>query len=172
MKILIILSFLFICQNIMFAQQKDLLKSRIKEIKSSYAEIQEIGLNNCKNTSYVVYENNYTTQEKIPFTQTIKNCSVNDIYTVKTGQFNGDHWYSNVSIYYKNGYIFFIFEEGGGEGQKYETRYYCDSEERIIQELHSESEGSTDLNSPQIEIKENLRKHINQIIDLKPFNKI
>jgi hypothetical protein len=141
----------------MYAQQTDILKLKIKEIKSSYAEIQVIGLKNCKNESYIEYETNYTTQEKQPFTQTISSCKINNIFVVKTGNFSGDHWYSNISIYYKNGKIFFVFEEGGGEGQTYETRYYCDSEERIIQQLHRESERNANLNGPQAEIKENLQ---------------
>jgi len=167
-KLSFFLSSFFLFNNLLYAQQSDIIKLRIKEIKNWYAEIQSIGLKNCRTKSYIEYS--YSPYpEKKPFTQNVSICNINNLYAVKKGNFYGDHWGRTILVYYKNGKIFFVFETGGGEGQLYETRYYCDSEEKIIQELHRESEEYAELKEPQSEIKERIQKNIHQIIDLKPF---
>jgi len=167
----ILMAILFFFKNILYGQGADLINLRVNEIEKWYSEIQSIGLINCQSKSFIEYQYSPYPDKK-PFNQHVQSCKLKDAYIVKTGNFSGDHWGRHVSIYYKNEKIFFVIEEEGGEGQLYETRYYCDSEEKIIKQLDRQAEGGAELTGPPTENKDNLKKNIHQIIDLKPFKRL
>jgi hypothetical protein len=115
-------------------------EDRIQEIKEWYAEIQQIGLKNCSTKKRTKYDGFSPESEAIPFDQEASICKINDEYEVITGTFYGYESGSIVRIYKKNGRIFFVLLEGGGEGYTQETRLYCDANERIILHLQREAD--------------------------------
>ena len=74
-----------------------------------------------------------------------------------------------IPIYKRNGKIFFVFIEGGGEGWSFEKRYYCDEEENVIKHIEREAENGDAITGPQIEIEinksnPNVRKYVEEDI--------
>lgn len=144
-------------------------KERVAEIKKWYAEIQSIGLRNCKSKKFIKYDNPFNQNENIPFNQTVSICQLNNVYLIKKGQFEGHEWAEDVLIYYKNGLIFFVFIKGVSEGYTYERRYYLNSREKIIQELEREADYGEEFKGNHKEVSDNLNKDIREIIDLDVF---
>ena len=145
------------------AQTSTTNKARIAEIKKWYAEIQTIGLKNCKTKKYVKSDENHN-RERTSHDQKIQVCQLNNLYQVTKCQFTGYEWAQDVIIYRKNSKVFFVLIKGGSEGYVYERRYYCNEEEKLIQQLEREGEGG-ELNPNNIEKEqENLYKNIKVVL--------
>ena len=177
MKNLIMKSTLMLIFNLfinihLFSQTSESVKNRIIDIKKWYAEIQTIGLKNCKTKKYIKYDNPHSPNEKIPFNQTISVCRLDNSYLIRKGEYHGYEWAEDVFIYSKNEKIFFVFIKGNGEAYSYERRYYCNREEKIVQQLDREADGGEELKGANTENKTNINKDIREIIDLDPFNRI
>ena len=160
----------------LYSQTSESVKNRIIEIKKWYAEINAMGLKNCKSKSYQESEKRGEISPGKAFytshTQTISVCRLNDAYTVRKGQFQGHEWVLDIIIYLKNGKIFFVFEKGDGEGESWENRYYCNTNEKIIQQLDREAHGGEELNNTNKENKSNINKNIHEFFDLNKVKRI
>jgi len=160
MKLLIIVAILFGSLNAN-AQTSNNDKARIAEIKKWYAEIQTIGLNFCKTKKYVKYIQLSPT-EKFPTNQKIQDCQLNNLYQVTKCQFTYYEGNEEVIIYRKNSKVFFVLIKGASEGSVYERRYYCNQDEKLIQQLDRDGEG--ELTANNTENTENLYKNIKVIL--------
>jgi hypothetical protein len=58
--------------------------------------------------------------------------------------------------------VFFILIKGSSEGYLYERRYYCNQDEKLIQQLDRDGEG--ELKANNTENKENLFKNIKVVL--------
>lgn len=144
--------------------------NRINEIKKWYAEIQAIGMKNCKSKTFIQYDGFDNASEKMPFEQKIQICQLNSVFSLKKGEFRGYESNRTICVYYRNNKIFFVFETGGAEGNIYESRYYCDANEKIVQELLSETESGQESKGPNKKMMNNLKKDIRTVINLNDFN--
>jgi len=144
------------------AQTSSTTKARIAEIKKWYGEIQTIGLKNCKTKNYVKTDG-LTKEQKFPFNQKIQVCQLNNLYQVTKCQFTGYEWAQDVIIYRKNSKVFFVLITGGSEGYVYERRYYCNQDEKLIQQLDRDGEGGK-LKANNVENKIDLYKNIKVIL--------
>lgn len=144
--------------------------SRVSDIQKWYAEIQSIGLKNCTSKNYTVYES--FGDEEYPHGQSIQRCNLNPNYTLYNGDFSGHEWAENVKVYLKNGKIFFVFITGASEGYRYEVRFYCNEDEKIIKELRRDADFGEELSGPNSEDKTNINEDIRSVIDFKRFNRI
>jgi hypothetical protein len=144
------------------AQTSSVTKERIAEIKKWYGEIQTIGLKNCKTKNYVKTDG-LTQEQKVPFDQKIQVCQLNSFYQVTKCQFTGYEWDEEVIIYRKNSKVFFVFTTGGSEGYVYERRYYCNQDEKLIQQLDRDGEGG-ELKANNVENKTDLNKNIKVVL--------
>lgn len=143
------------------AQMSSTNKARIAEIKKWYGEIQTIGLKNCRTKTYVKTDG-LSGQQKLSFDQKIQDCQLNNLYHVTKCQFTGYEWADEVIIYRKNGKVFFVLIKGASEGYLYERRYYCNQDEKLIQQLDRDGEGELAPNNT--ENKENLYKNIKVVL--------
>jgi hypothetical protein len=143
------------------AQMSSTNKARIAEIKKWYAEIQTIGLKNCRTKKYVKYIQLSPT-EKFPTDQKIQDCQLNNLYKVTKCQFTYYEGEKEVIIYRKNRKVFFVLIKGSSEGYLYERRYYCNQDEKLIQQLDRDGEG--ELKANNTENKENLYKNIKVVL--------
>jgi hypothetical protein len=143
------------------AQTSSTNKARIAEIKKWYGEIQTIGLKNCKTKKYVKYIQLSPT-EKFPTDQKIQDCQLNNLYQVTKCQFTYYEGNEEVIIYRKNRKVFFILIKGSSEGSVYERRYYCNQDEKLIQQLDRDGEG--ELTANNTENTENLYKNIKVVL--------
>jgi len=123
-------------------------EERIQEIKLWYSEVQKIGMQNCETKKRVKYDSFDLDSEKIPFDQVVKTCKLDDHYELIRGEFGGYEWGQQLSIYKKDGEIFFVLVEGASEGWSYTKRYYCDRDENLIQLLENEAEGGEEVKGP------------------------
>jgi hypothetical protein len=123
-------------------------EERIQEIKVWYSEIQKIGMQNCETKKRVKYDSFDLDSEKIPFDQVVKTCKLDDHYEIIRGDFSGYEWYSQLTIYKKDGKIFFVLLTGASESWMYEKRYYCDRDENLIQLLENEADGGEEVKGP------------------------
>lgn len=131
------------------AEEKPQTKEeRIQEIKLWYSEIQKIGMQNCETKKRVKYDSFDLDSEKIPFDQVVKTCKLDDHYELIRGEFGGYEWGQQLSIYKKDGKIFFVLVEGASEGWSYTKRYYCDRDENLIQLLENEADGGEEVKGP------------------------
>jgi hypothetical protein len=144
------------------AQTSSVTKERIAEIKKWYAEIQTIGLKNCMTKNYVKTDG-LTSEKKYPFDQKIQVCQLNNLYQVTKCQFTGYEWDKEVIIYRKNSKVFFVFITGGSEGYVYERRYYCNQDEKLIQQLERDGEAG-ELKANNVENKTDLYKNIKVVL--------
>jgi hypothetical protein len=165
----LLFSLLFLSNNL-FSQSNELLASKIKNIKTWYAEMQTLNLNNCKTVTYIEYDG--LSEYKMPFDQTISLCEPNDTYTLLKGDFLGYEWYEKILIYMKNKKIFFVYVEGSMESFSFQSRYYCDSDEKIIQQMDLDAEGGQALDGQSKKNESNLKKNIREIIKPEMFQKI
>jgi hypothetical protein len=115
-------------------------EERIREIKAWYTKIQQIGLKNCSTKKRTKNDSFSPESEAIPFEQEASICKLNNDFEVISGTFYGYESGSIVRIYRKNGTIFFVLIQAGGEGYTQETRLYCDADERIILHLQREAD--------------------------------
>jgi hypothetical protein len=143
------------------AQTSTTNKARIAEIKKWYAEIQTIGLKNCKTKKYVNTDG-FTNEQEYKFDQKIQVCQLNNLYQVTKCQFTGHEWAGDVIIYRKNNSVFFVLIKGASEGYLYERRYYCNQDEILIQQL--DREGIDLTKSKNIENPTNLYKNIKVVL--------
>lgn len=143
------------------AQTSSTNKARIAEIKKWYGEIQTIGLKNCKTKTYIKSDENHN-RERTSHDQKIQVCQLNNLYQVTKCQFAGYDWAEDVIIYRKNSKVFFVLITGGSERYFYERRYYCNQDEKIIQQLDREGEG--ELNPNNIENNTDLNKNIKVVL--------
>jgi hypothetical protein len=143
------------------AQNSSANKERIAEIKKWYAEIQTIGLKNCRTKKYVKYIELSPTV-KYPADQKIQVCQLNNLYQVTKCQFTDHERDDEVIIYRKNSKVFFVLIKGSSLGFVNERRYYCNQDEKLIQQLDREGEGELAVNNT--ENKENLYKNIKVIL--------
>jgi hypothetical protein len=175
-KVITFLIFNLFVNSHLYSQTSESVKNRIIEIKKWYAEINAMGLKNCKSKSYQEYEKRWEDWDGeahySEHTQTISVCRLNDAYELRKGQFQGHEWYEDILIYSKNGKIFFVFEKGGGEGGSWEKRYYCNTNEKIIQQLDREANVDEELNNPNKENKSNINKNIHEFFDLNKVKRI
>jgi hypothetical protein len=128
-------------------------EERIQEIKLWYSEVQKIGMKNCESKKRVKYDNPFSPDEKIPFDQVVKTCKLDDHYELIRGDFMGYEWSQQLTIYKKDGKIFFVLVEGASEGWSYVKRYYCDKDENLIQLLENEADGGEEVKGPGKETK-------------------
>ena len=144
------------------AQNSSTNKARITEIKKWYAEIQTIGLINCKTKKYIKTDG-LTEKQKFSFDQKIQVCQLNNLYQVTKCQFTGYEWADEVIIYRKYGKVFFVLIKGVSEGYLYERRYYCNQDEKLILQLDRDGEGG-ELKSNNVENKTDLYKSIKIVL--------
>lgn len=150
------------------AEKPQTVDERVKEITNWYAEVQQLGLKNCKEKKRVRYDG--FDKRDMPFDQVVKTCILNDTYELVRGEFSGYENGSTVSIYKKNGKIFFVFNEGGSEGWSWEKRYYCDNDENLVRVLEREADGGKELSGPNKEVKfdtknPKIQSHIKDVLD-------
>jgi hypothetical protein len=160
-KFLIIVAILF-SSFIINAQTSSASKERIAEIKKWYAEIQTIGLKNCKTKKYVKLEGFNPESPKYSFDQNIQVCQINNNYQITKCSFAGYEWTQDVIIYRKKDKVFFVIIKGASEGYLYERRYYCNEDQKLIQQLDREGEGQLKPNNT--EIKTDLYKSIKVVL--------
>jgi len=131
------------------AEEKPQTKEeRIQEIKLWYSDIQKNGMKNCETKKRVKYEGFDPESEKMPFEQIVKTCKLDASYELVRGDFSGYEWGYDLSIYKKDGKIFFVLVAGGGEGYSFEKRFYCDRNENLIELLENEAEGGEEVKGP------------------------
>ena len=123
-------------------------EERIQEIKLWYSEIQKIGMKNCETKKRVTYEGFDPESEKMPFDQIVKTCKLDASYELIRGDFSGYEWGYQLTIYKKEGKIFFVLVTGGGEGNSFEKRFYCDRNENLIELLENDAEGGEEVKGP------------------------
>ena len=123
-------------------------EERIQEIKLWYSDIQKIGMQNCETKKRVKYEGFDPESEKMPFDQIVKTCKLDASYELIRGDFSGYEWGYQLTIYKKDSKIFFVLITGGGEGNSFEKRYYCDRNENLIELLENEAEGGEEVKGP------------------------
>ena len=123
-------------------------EERIQEIKLWYSEIQKMGMKNCQTKKMVEYDGFDPEADQMPFDQIVKTCKLDANYELIRGEFRGYEWGYDLSIYKKEGKIFFILVTGGGEGNSFERRFYCDRDENLIELLENEAEGGEDVKGP------------------------
>ena len=129
--------------------EKPLTKEeRIQEIKLWYSEIQKIGMKNCETKKAVEFDGFDPEAQQMPFDQIVKTCKLDANYELIRGEFRGYEWGYDLSIYKKEGKIFFILVTGGGEGSSFERRFYCDRDENLIELLENQAEGGEDVKGP------------------------
>jgi glucose-1-phosphate cytidylyltransferase len=131
-----------------FQEKPQTKEERIQEIKLWYSEVQKIGMQNCETKKRVKYDSFDLESEKIPFDQVVKTCKLDDHYELIRGEFGGYEWGQQLSIYKKDGKIFFVLVEGASEGWSYTKRYYCDRDENLIQLLENEADGGEEVKGP------------------------
>jgi hypothetical protein len=141
-----------------YAQTTNATKARIDEIKKWYGEIQTIGLKNCKTKKNVKTEGT----DRWSFDLNIQVCELNNLYQVTKCQFDYTDGDKELIIYRKNSKIFFVFIKGTNERFNYEQRYYCNQDEKTIQQLDREGVDLQKVNSTQN--KENLYKNIKVVL--------
>ena len=144
-------------------------EERIQDIKAWYDQIQLMGKRNCIERERIKNDSFSPESEAIPFTQKASKCKINEEFEVIQGNFSGYEAGSKIRIYKRNGKIFFVFIEGGGEGWSFEKRYYCDEEENVIKHIEREAENGDAITGPQIEIEinktnPNERKYVEEAI--------
>ena len=137
-------------------------EERIQEIKLWYSDIQKIGMQNCETKKRVKYEGFDPESEKMPFDQIVKTCKLDASYELIRGDFSGYEWGYQLTIYKKEGKIFFVLVTGGGEGNSFEKRFYCDRNENLIELLENEAEGGEEVKGPGKSAKLDPAKHIIQ----------
>jgi NADH:ubiquinone oxidoreductase subunit F (NADH-binding) len=59
--------------------------------------------------------------------------------------------------------VFFVLIKGASEGYVYERRYYCNEDEKLIQQLDREGEGG-ELKANNVENKTDLNKNIKVVL--------
>jgi hypothetical protein len=123
-------------------------EERIQEIKLWYSDIQKIGMQNCETKKRVKYEGFDPESEKMPFDQIVKTCKLDASYELIRGDFSGYEWGYQLTIYKKDSKIFFVLITGGGEGNSFEKRFYCDRNENLIELLENEAEGGEEVKGP------------------------
>lgn len=123
-------------------------EERIQEIKLWYSEIQKIGMQNCETKKRVKYEGFDPESEQMPFDQIVKTCKLDATYELVRGDFSGYEWGYQLTIYKREGKIFFVLVTGGSEGYSFEKRYYCDRNENLIELLENEAEGGEEVKGP------------------------
>ena len=147
-------------------------EERIQEIKLWYTDIQKIGMQNCETKKRVKYEGFDPESEQMPFDQIVKTCKIDASYELMRGEFRGYEWYYDLSIYKKNGKIFFILVTGGAESLSFEKRFYCDRNENLIELLENEAEGGEEVkgsgkpskldpNKPKVQ--DNIAEYLNDV---------
>ena len=118
-------------------------EERIQEIKLWYSEIQKIGMQNCETKKRKRYVD--SDSGKIPLDQVVNICKLNEHYELVRGTFVEYTSGVEVSIYKRDGKIFFVLASGGGDSWSYEERFYCDRNENLIELLESEVEGGHEV---------------------------
>jgi hypothetical protein len=143
------------------AQTSSANKARIAEIKKWYGEIQSIGLKNCKTKKYVK-NIQLSSTVKYPADQKIQVCQLNNLYQVTKCQFTDHERDDEIIIYRKNSKVFFVLIKGSSLGFVNERRYYCNQDEKIIQQLDRDGEG--ELSANNTENTENLYRNIKVVL--------
>jgi hypothetical protein len=147
-------------------------EERIQEIKLWYSEIQKIGMQNCETKKRVKYEGFDPESEQMPFDQIVKTCKLDATYELVRGDFSGYEWGYQLTIYKKEGKIFFVLVTGGGEGSSFEKRFYCDRNENLIELLENEAEGGEEVKGPgkpaqlnpaKPKIQENIAEYLSDV---------
>ena len=123
-------------------------EERIQEIKLWYSDIQKIGMQNCETRKRLKYEGFNSESEKMPFDQSVKTCKLDASYELIRGDFSGYEWSYQLTIYKKDSKIFFVLVTGGGEGNSFEKRFYCDRNENLIELLENYTEGEEEVQGP------------------------
>ena len=131
---------------------------RINDIKTWYNQIQKTGKKQCKTKTNIRYDGLNPEEGKMPFDQEASLCKISDELELVQATLNGYEWTSEVSIYKRDGKIFFVLINGAAEGWSYERRYYCDKDENVIRFLAREADGGEDISGPQIEQKLDSKK--------------
>ena len=157
MKYCLIIGIFFLESFAGFSQDKT---ARIAEIKKMYAEVNELSLKkkDCISGKKTEFDSFDEAGEKIPFDQNAEKCKLGNNYVTISASLNGYEWNSNVSYYYKNDKLFFVFISNGAEACMVEYRIYLDENQKIIKLL----EKSNDCDGGDL-------KNNNEITDTKEF---
>ena len=114
-------------------------ESAVKEVRRMFEEVQQMPKNRYKEYNSIRYHTINASEPKIPFDQKVRVYQMGKGYELTVGEIGGWEWEETVSIYKKNGRIFFILVEGSGVAMLYEHRFYCDSNEKVVRRLKKES---------------------------------
>jgi len=155
-------------------EEKELtVDERVEQIRGWYAEIQKIGMQNCKTKRKTRREQGFSSDgEEFKFEQAVKTCGLNEDFELIRGEFSGYEWGQEVSVYKRKGKIFFIFVTGGAEAWSYEYRYYFDSNENLIRHLVREADGGDELSGPNKEKKIDPKKKNVKVCAKEYFDEI
>jgi len=158
MKLTLLISIFLLINNSIFCQDK---AARIAEIKKMYAEATELSLKkkDCESGKKIEYEGFDEASEKMPFEQTAEKCKLANNYVSISASLQGYEWNINVTYYYKNEKLFFVFISNGAEACFVEYRVYFDENQKIIKLL----EKSNDCDGGDL-------KKNNEITDAKEFD--
>lgn len=141
-------------QQVEKEEKKLTIDERVEQIRGWYAEIQKIGMQNCKTKKKTRYEIGLDPEGgKMPFEQVVKTCQLDENYELIRGEFTSYEAGYKLSIYKKEGKVFFVFIEGGAEAWSYEHRYYFDTDEKLIRQLQREADGGEQISGPNKEVK-------------------
>jgi hypothetical protein len=135
-------------------EKKLTIDERVEQIREWYAEIQKIGMQNCKTIKKTRYEIGLDPEGgKMPFEQVVKTCQLDENYELIRGEFTSYEAGYKLSVYKKEGKVFFVFIEGGAEAWSYEHRFYFDTDEKLIRKLQREADGGEQISGPNKEVK-------------------
>jgi hypothetical protein len=119
-------------------EKREITEKRIQEIKLWYAQVENTKKDSCTTKKRIKHEGFDSHSEQIPFEQEVEICSIGKQYEKIVGNFSGYEWGSQISIYKKEGKVFFVFVTGSSESLSYEERYYWDNNEQLIRFLNKE----------------------------------
>ena len=128
----------------------------VQEVRRMYLEVQKLGLKNCtsrKKTIHVRLDSADPSLTEQAFVQTVKVCRLDKAYEVISCKFSGWEWMEDVSVYKRNGKVFFMLTRGASEAMAYEHRYYCDGNEIVVRQLDKESERHDIGKAPSVKAK-------------------
>ena len=152
------------------------VEERITEIKALYGKIQSSPnqQKNCtsKTKTTISYD---IMEEGIPFTNTAKECLMENGFKYQQVEMNGYEWSETCNFYFKDNKRFFTYVSGGAEGYGYDYRVYYDREGEVIRVLLAENDYDGQEVGPSVEITKETRKEeiLNEVaISEKEFKDI
>ena len=114
-------------------------KTRIADIKRMYKEANDASTLSCKDGSSIEFDAldpSAPQSEKFEFLQTAKYCNLTGGYKTLSGNLTGYEWWENLTFYFRENELFFVFINSGAEACEDEYRIYFDKNEQVIKILH------------------------------------